>query len=222
MDEPGVEDHLNSLSYPLLDVLSRHGPDMIEEIEAIASRSARFRICLGLVSSNPARPIDPAIWSRLSNAAGIGIGPVPESLQRLFGETPGLEHAITAEIPGPKDDVAGSGHELDLIARDWMIYHSTRWAPSTVDEVARRGPPSEAVSLLREIAEKADADARSWLGAGHLEDLLVYRGADVIALVEEAARESPAFREALAGVWQRNMPPDVWRRVCDACSDSAT
>jgi hypothetical protein len=150
------------------------------------------------------------------------MGPVPESIEDLFSQIPGLGDAISAEVPGPDSMPPGSPDQLQLTVRDWMVYHATTWASTAVDRVARNASPEEAVNLLREIADQADPGARNWLGAGTLENLLAYRGNEVILHVEEAARHSSGFREALCGVWQRGMPPEVWRRVCAARSESAT
>ena len=64
--------------------------------------------------------------------------------------------------------------------------------------ILQRDPPDE---------EKGD------LVAGPLEELLYFHGVDFIERVEVAARTNAKFNYVLGGVWQAEMPPEIWERV---------
>jgi hypothetical protein len=77
--------------------------------------------------------------------------------------------------------------------------------------------PSRAVRIVQLICSKDSSDQiMQVLAAGPLENLLVKHGRQIIDQVEDAARESPVFRELLEGVWQREMDAAVWQRVLTA------
>jgi len=221
-EEPGAEDHLAGLADPLLLLISRWGMDTIDSIEAAAATSARFRLCLGMVDPNPAQPIPQALWNRLTQAANLPLGPPDDSSVRLFSGIPGLAQAISAEIPGPSPTPPDTDLELGLVAKDWVTYQETRWASWEVDRIARHEPADQAIGLLCSLAEAGDSSARGTIGAGPLENLLVYRGHELIAQVEDVARRSSAFREALSGVWRRGMNDTLWRRICISRGTDAT
>jgi hypothetical protein len=53
----------------------------------------------------------------------------------------------------------------------------------------------------------------SLLAAGPVEDLLALHGGQFIDRIEAEAQRSPAFAHVLGGVWQRDMPSEIWQRV---------
>lgn len=67
--------------------------------------------------------------------------------------------------------------------------------------------------VLGVLARKPSPHVLSCLAAGPLEEMLAYHGAVFIDRVEVAARQDPAFRHLLAGVWRNATPEDLWRRV---------
>lgn len=71
------------------------------------------------------------------------------------------------------------------------------------------------VDALVVLAETADGDAEvlGWAGAGPLEDLVSHsgNGLQVLDAVDIAARQNPAFRRALTGVWLGFDLPDPVR-----------
>ena len=52
--------------------------------------------------------------------------------------------------------------------------------------------------------------------AGPVEDLLSYHGPAVIDRIENKAEQDPKFAQVLGGVWQADMPDEIWKRVKQA------
>jgi len=51
------------------------------------------------------------------------------------------------------------------------------------------------------------------LSAGPIENLLSKFGEQYIERVEHKARKDPAFAKVLGGVWQSDMPDEIWTRL---------
>ncbi len=72
------------------------------------------------------------------------------------------------------------------------------------------------VEALIVVSEMAGCDAQllGWVGAGPLEDLVSHRGNGLRVLtdVDRAARQNPAFRNALSNVWLGENVPEVVRK----------
>jgi hypothetical protein len=68
---------------------------------------------------------------------------------------------------------------------------------SAILEVLSRNPPQSVLDVL---------------AAGPLEDLISYHGDAFIDRIELMARQEPAFRLLLRGVWESG-PPELWARV---------
>ena len=69
------------------------------------------------------------------------------------------------------------------------------------------------IAILLAIADAAsDADARAYLGAGPVEDLIVSRGSDVVIdRIEGAARRNDNFRKAVCCAWFDDDTPGTVR-----------
>lgn len=78
--------------------------------------------------------------------------------------------------------------------------------------------PDEQWDLVLElIAAAPDNDeVLGRIAAGPIEGLLAKHGAAVIARIEALADRDMKFRRILTGVWQHEMPDDIWLRVCTA------
>jgi len=75
----------------------------------------------------------------------------------------------------------------------------------------------DALIVLAETAD-GDADLLGWVGAGPLEDLVSHsgNGLQVLAEVDRAARQNPAFRRALGNVWLgSDVPAPVKARLAE-------
>jgi len=100
----------------------------------------------------------------------------------------------------------------------WIEYHQTQnkelfWAWEQLDD-AVHDSPNEAFEYILSIAQTTtDPLVLSNLGAGPLEDLLVYHGAEYIDQVETKARQIPQFTQVVKSVWKNNMSNDVWERI---------
>jgi hypothetical protein len=68
-------------------------------------------------------------------------------------------------------------------------------------------------AILRIMQCELTVEQVSLLAAGPVEDLLALHGVSFIDRIEAEARRSPAFAHLLGGVWQRDMPMEIWQRV---------
>lgn len=68
-------------------------------------------------------------------------------------------------------------------------------------------------AVLRLMQRELTEEQISVLAAGPVEDLLTHYGAGFIDRIEAEAQRSPSFAHVLGGVWQRDMPPEIWQRV---------
>jgi hypothetical protein len=74
--------------------------------------------------------------------------------------------------------------------------------------------PEIAWQAILEIVARGLTDKQSGLlAAGPLEDLLSYHGTQFIDRIEDEARRNPKFNHLLGGVWQNQMPDEIWSRV---------
>ncbi len=91
----------------------------------------------------------------------------------------------------------GSGHDLD-----WDLPQSDPWlCLDAIVEVLARIPADPSNRHIQVLA------------AGPLEDLLRYHGGKVVDRIEALARQQPAFRMLLNGVWGKRIDPDVMARL---------
>ena len=84
-----------------------------------------------------------------------------------------------------------------------------RLMPNSSDWV---GPDNAWSIILAVLALQPGAEVTGVLAAGPLEDLIHYHGIEYIERIEAEARQNPAFRHLLGGVWQSG-PKDVWERI---------
>ena len=116
---------------------------------------------------------------------------------------------------------------LDSLAADWIQYYVALGNPNApplfprheeLHALVHGEDPETVIDFIRAVLAKRN-DSDKWntvienLAAGPLEDLLVYQGPGIIEVVESYARQNPAFRHLLGGVWERDMAPEVWERV---------
>lgn len=74
--------------------------------------------------------------------------------------------------------------------------------------------PEIAWSAMLQISEQQlGDDEKALLAAGPLETLLCWHGAAFIDRVVQQADASDAFRSLLGGVWQSDMPSEIWDRI---------
>jgi hypothetical protein len=68
-------------------------------------------------------------------------------------------------------------------------------------------------AILEILKRDLTDDEKAGLAAGPLEDVLALHGIAFIDRVEEEARRNPRFNHLLGGVWQNEMPLEIWERV---------
>jgi hypothetical protein len=91
------------------------------------------------------------------------------------------------------------------------------WAWDELIEMVRRRP-SEGLKIILQLVRSV-SDSRTALakiGAGPLEDLLVFNGSSHLADVIEAANHDPAMKEALLMVWPDGFKNDEVRETFTA------
>jgi uncharacterized protein DUF6869 len=105
------------------------------------------------------------------------------------------------------------GEQQEDLVGDWILNAKTIWASTRVSELSRTDPTA-ALDVILEIQRRSPpARVLANLAAGPLEDLLVYKGPEVIDQIETLAEVEPAFRSLLAGVWRNRIREDIWNRV---------
>jgi hypothetical protein len=89
----------------------------------------------------------------------------------------------------------------------------TLWAIEEID-LFFDDKSEELWQLILKIHERDHSIAiQQVLSAGPIENLLSKFGERYIERVEDKARKDPAFAEVLGGVWQNNMPDEIWARL---------
>jgi len=189
---------------PLRNLLWRHGEAIIDRVEREAPSSVMLRRCLWQMKSSqeyalPQSRIAEEVWRRVEHAAG---------------ETNDYNSALPNEVrPNPLPE------EEEKLLASWFAYEQTSWASDAVCEITDHDPNHLWTIIKALVVAAPDDNALSYIGAGPLEDLLSSHGERFIELIEQQADIDPKFRFCLAGVWQRQMSDDLWRRVTTAAGD---
>ena len=79
--------------------------------------------------------------------------------------------------------------------------------------IVRDKPEHAWQAILAAVSDPRIEPHLPTLAAGPMEDLLSYHGATFIERVEAEARSNPKFASFLGGVWQFEMPSEIWERV---------
>ena len=112
--------------------------------------------------------------------------------------------------------------DVQKIIDDYKQYFITKddsyfEAWEIVNDLVFNDPEKAWQILLEMIQETDDKSYLSFLGAGPLEDLLVYHGKNFIERIENEAKHNKNFLFALKCVWQNNMLPKIWNKVATIC-----
>ena len=114
--------------------------------------------------------------------------------------------------------------DLNNLANAW-IHHwhapkgseeqfETSWATTEEMELLFDDRSEELWQLIVKIHERDQSIAiQQVLSAGPIENLLSKFGEQYIERVEHKARKDPAFAKVLGGVWQSDMPDEIWTRL---------
>ncbi len=84
---------------------------------------------------------------------------------------------------------------------------------SAMYEASTEEPETAWQAILEIVKHQLTDDQEALLAAGPLEDLLVWHGSLFIDRVEEEAKVNFRFNHLLGGVWRREMPKEIWKRI---------
>lgn len=128
------------------------------------------------------------------------------------------------------DEIRGLGEKL-ILERDrekvlinaWIGYHQSDRKSSDDDPLfwaceelltAVKETPEKAIDLISKICEKVENELiLANLGAGLVEDLLVYHGKQVVNQLAVRARQDPKFSRMLSNVWGDGIDREVWEKI---------
>lgn len=113
--------------------------------------------------------------------------------------------------------------DLATLAEGWLSYWlapensptrvSFSWAVDREYELVREEPEVALLLILEILRRNWSPQILEVLSAGPLEDVLAKHGERIIGTVEKEAKTNPSFARLLGGVWQNEIPNDVWARV---------
>lgn len=99
---------------------------------------------------------------------------------------------------------------VDELEAEWLSGEDGTMADGLVPPFA--DPEAVWQAILRIMQRDLNEEQIALLAAGPVEDLLALHGASFIDRIEAEAQRSPAFAHLLGGVWQRDMPAEIWQR----------
>ena len=100
-----------------------------------------------------------------------------------------------------------NSESINNLARAWFDGEVTMFEACTEE-------PEDAWPAILEVLRHDLTDEQvALLAAGPLETLLSWHGPEFIERVEQEATHNPRFRHLLGGVWQSDMPPEIWQRI---------
>jgi hypothetical protein len=162
-------------------------------------RRCLWKMKLSQENAPPQFRIAEEVWRRVKQAAG---------------ETNDYNSALPSEVqPNPLPE------ESEKLLASWFAYKQTNWASDAVCDLTYHDPNRLWTIIKALVAAAPDENDLSYIGAGPLEDLLSRYGERFIELIEQQAAVDEKFRFCLAGVWQRRMSDELWRRVTTAVGD---
>ena len=168
---------------PLRTLLWKHGPKVIDQVEAIARDSYLVRRVLWrMIPGQRARP----------PGYGIAADLWPRILAAQAGTTDFTDD--TDSQPAPRTLASAD----ERILKAWFTYKRHFWSFDVMSTLVGEEPET-AWAILLEMLRRTDDEWRiGSLAAGPLEDLVGPRMFDLIAA---EARTNPKLRQALSGVW---------------------
>jgi hypothetical protein len=125
------------------------------------------------------------------------------------------------ESSGHLETWASAFIQLHSIEQEIDTDHPLWWAEERTFHALRRDCAEELWDfVLLVLGKQPNEIVLSCLAAGPLEDLIAYDGKYFIDRIELLARQDPAFKHLLGGVWQNQTPPEIWSRV-EQCRGAA-
>jgi hypothetical protein len=181
----------------LRDLLRLHGDDVIDRIEDAAADSILVQRCLWHVSGAQSHP--------------------PESYDVPADISERIERASAGTTDYNTDDPPGAAHSLppeeEHVVESWFVREENFWAWERVRDIVENDPELawRVIALLVENAPSDDVLGS--VAAGPLEDFLGLYAEAYIERLETWARRDRRFRDCLKGVWQTDVPDELWARV---------
>jgi hypothetical protein len=112
-----------------------------------------------------------------------------------------------------KNKIAESWIRLHNSKQDSTEYENEFWSFETIDELIHQ-EPNDALEVILAIAELCNNEKiLANLGAGPIEDLMLYFGPEFIDRVEVEAKKNLKFKRALKSVWLDPEETSVWQRL---------
>jgi hypothetical protein len=113
------------------------------------------------------------------------------------------------------------GRPISLLMQCWAQYWSKdpavseegAWAFGELLDLVETEPERAWESILYALNCMECLPHLGVLAAGPLEDLLCLHGVKFIDRIERLAVSDPRFAHVLGGVWQSQIPPEIWARV---------
>lgn len=113
------------------------------------------------------------------------------------------------------------------LARNWIMLQYAERPSTEYDELMLNTypivmemidvDPKRSLDFILSVIMENDSDfILENLGAGPLEDILVYHGNEIIEEVERLAHKNIKFKLALKMTWRREILEHVWSRVVSA------
>lgn len=99
------------------------------------------------------------------------------------------------------------------IVEDWLQQSQRTKGDATMYDVVHDEPEVAWSAILQILERELTEDQIATLAAGPLEDLLAVHGAQFIERIEREAQRNPRLNHLLGGVWQNQMPQEIWERV---------
>ena len=192
---------------PLMDLLRKHGAEVIDEVEAAAAASVAVRRVLWRMrpqqgdGSGP-NSIPEEVWTRVVRAAG-------DTTDYNTDDPPGVASALAPDE--------------EAVVASWFVYNAKFWSWDALRELVEDDPEAawQAIEML--VGHANGEDLLGIIAAGPLEDLLAEHGERFVARVEQRALGDDRFRACLGGVWldPERIPEDIVRRLHDASEGRA-
>lgn len=99
--------------------------------------------------------------------------------------------------------------EIDSLVKVWLAGDPEY----SIYDICSDKPEIAWAFILKVLDEDLTLEQKSLLAAGPLENLLALHGETFIDRIELEALRNPQFSQVLGGVWQHDMPKEIWERV---------
>lgn len=108
------------------------------------------------------------------------------------------------------------------IVEEWIIYYESekkskknKYYPSVLKlhDLVQHQPLGAWHIILEILEQNPKQPLLTELAEGPMQDLVSFHAKDLIELILREARKNDKFNYLLGGVWNRDIPDDVWQRI---------